>query len=89
MEPNKPIDITRFMTNNKYIFNFSSEKNLQFIYSSKINSKKLLSVEYDGNKIIDKKIDTNDNIINLKNENGSNKLLKIIIENNQIFKNLK
>ena len=81
LEPNKPIDITRFMTNNKYIFNFSSEKNLQFIYSSKINSKKLLSVEYDGNKIIDKKIDTNDNIINLKNENGSNKLLKIIIEN--------
>ena len=81
LEPNEPINIKHFMKNNKYIFNFSSNRNLQVIYSTKIQSGKLLSIEYDGNKILDQQLDNNDSIINLKNENSKNKLLQIIVEN--------
>ena len=87
LEANKPIEINHFMKNNKYIFNFYSEKNLQFVYGSKINARKLINIEYDGNKIIDQQIDNNDYIINLNNENLINKLLKIIIENKDEFSN--
>ena len=73
LEPNEPINIKHFMKNNKYIFNFSSNRNLQVIYSTKIQSGKLLSIEYDKNKILEKQLDNNDSIINLKNENAKNK----------------
>ena len=82
LEPNEPINIKHFMKNNKYIFNFFSNRNLQVIYSTKIQSGKLLSIEYDGNKILEQQLDNNDSIINLKNENSKNKLLQIIVENN-------
>ena len=81
LEPNEPTNIKHFMKNNKYIFNFSSNRNLQVIYSTKIQSGKLLSIEYDKNKILEKQLDNNDSIINLKNENAKNKLLQIIVEN--------
>ena len=81
LELNEPFNIKYFMKNNKYIFNFSSNKNLQIVYSTKIQSQKLLSIEYNNNNIIKKQLDINDTIINLKNENEDNKLLKIIVEN--------
>ena len=81
LEPNIPINLKYFMKNNKYSFHFSSNKNIQLVYSTKIQSQKLLTVEYDGNKIMEQKLDNNDNIINIKNENLSYKLLKIIVEN--------
>ena len=84
LEPNNPIDIKYFMKNNKYLFEFSSNKNLQFLYSSKILNKKLLTVEFNGNKIIDQKIDNNDIIVNLKNDDLINKLLKISVENKNL-----
>ena len=87
LEPNEPIYIKHFMKNNKYIFNFSSNKNLQVIYSTKIQFQKLLSIEYDNNYIIEKQLDKNDSIINLKNEIGKNKILKIIVENININNN--
>ena len=83
LEANEPMNIKYFMKNNKYLFYFSSKKNLEIVYSCKIQKKKLLSIEYDRNNILEKQLDENDIIINLKNENGSkNKLLKIIVENN-------
>ena len=87
LEPNEPINIKHFMQNNKYIFNFSSNKNLQIIYSTKIQSQKLLSIEYDNNTIIEKQLDINDSIINIKNEKEKNALLKIIVENININNN--
>ena len=83
LEPNIPINMKYFMKNNKYLFHLSSNKNIQLIYSSKIPSQKLLTVEYDGNKIMEQKLDNNDNIINIKNENLSYKLLKLIVENKE------
>ena len=87
LEANKPIEMNHFMKNNKYIFNFDSDKNIQFVYGSKINARKLISIEYGGNKIIEQQIDNNDYIVNLKNENLENKLLKIIVENTDEFNN--
>ena len=81
LEPNNPINIKHFMENNKYLFNFASDKDIQILYSSKIQNQKILTVEYDSNKIIEQKLDNNDSIINIKNENSINKLLKIIVEN--------
>ena len=89
MEENNPIDIANFMQNNKYIFTFSSNKNLQLIYSSSIAGQKILSVEYDENKIMEQQIDNKDIIINLKNENRENKLLKVVVENKEIYSNNK
>ena len=83
LENNKPIEIENFMSNNKYIFYYNSNKNLQFIYSAKIKSQKYVTVEYDGNEIANKKLDDKDIIMNLKNDVGSQKLLKIIIENTE------
>ena len=85
--PNTPIDIKYFMNNNKYLFNFSSDKNLQLSYSSKIQNQKLINIEYDGNKILEQKVDNNDIFINLKNGDSSDKLLKIIVENKNIYNN--
>ena len=81
LESNVPINIKYFMKNDKYQFEFSSNQNLQMVYSSKLQNKKLLSVEYNGNKILEQKIDNTDSIINLKNENSENKVLKITVEN--------
>ena len=81
LENNKPIEIENFMSNNKYIFYYYSKKNLQFVYSTNIKSQKYVTVEYDGIDNFKKKLDNKDIIINLKNEENSQKLLKIIIEN--------
>ena len=63
---NTPIEMTHFMSNNEYIFTYSSNKNLQFVYGSKIQSQKLVTVEYDGNYILNENIDNKDFIINLE-----------------------
>ena len=81
LEENKPIEMTNFMSNNEYIFTFTSNKNLQFAYSSNIPSQKLVTLEYDKDIIIDKKLDKEDIIINSKNNNLSKKSLKIIVQN--------
>ena len=77
---NTPLEMTNFMSNNKYIFTLSSSKNLQFVYSSNIKSQKFVTVEYNENKIIEKK-DNADYIINLNNEDLTEKTLRIIVEN--------
>ena len=81
LEPNIPINLKHFMKNNKYLFNFASNNNIQLLYSSQIHNQKILTVEYDGNKIIEQKMDNEDSIINIQNENLTNKLLKITVEN--------
>ena len=82
LQENKPIEISNFMSNNKYIFKYASNKDIQFIFSSSINSHKYITVEYDNNLIIDKKIDTNDTLLYLNNsDKNEEKSLKIIIEN--------
>lgn len=82
LEGNTPIEMTHFMSNNEYIFTFSSNKNLQFVYGSKLQSQKLITVEYDGNYALNEKIDNKDFIINLENEDLSEKVLKIKVKNN-------
>ena len=44
-----PIEIKNFMSNNKFIFIFNSNKNLQFVYSTNIKSQKYITIEYDNN----------------------------------------
>ena len=80
LSENTPIEMANFMSNNNYTFTFSSNKNLQFVYSSKIKSQKLVTVEYNNNKNIEK-IDSNDIIINLNNDDLSEKDLIVTIEN--------
>ena len=88
LQDNKPKEITNFMSNNKYIFEYTSNSNIQFIYSTNIKSQKYITVEYDNNLVINKKLDTNDTILNINNnDNNSEKLLKIIIENIDISNN--
>ena len=82
LEGNTPIEMTHFMSNNEYIFTYSSNKNLQFVYGSKIQSQKLVTVEYDENYILKENIDNKDFIINLDNKDLSEKILKIKVRNN-------
>ena len=85
LQENKPIEISNFMSNNKYTFKYTSNKNIQFIYSTNIKSHKYITVEYDNNLVINKKVDDNDTLLYLNNDNDNNnneeKILKIIIEN--------
>ena len=81
LEGNSPIEMTHFMSNNEYIFTFSSNKNLQFVYGSKVQSQKFVTVEYDGKYALKGKFDNKDFIINLENEDLSEKVLNIKVTN--------
>ena len=76
----KPLTIRYFVKNTQYKFEFSSNKNLTFVYSTKVKSKKNISITYDGQTILEKSIDTTDHIFNLRSENTSIKKLYVTVE---------
>ena len=76
----KPLTIRYFVKNTQYKFEFSSNKNLTFVYSTKVKSKKNISITYDGQTILEKSIDITDHIFNLRSENTSIKKLYVTVE---------
>ena len=76
----KPLTIKYFVKNTEYKFDFSSNKNLTFVYSTKTKSKKYISITYDDQIILPKGIDQTDHIFNLKSENTTMKKLLVTVE---------
>ena len=75
-----PLTIKYFVKNTEYKFEFSSNKNLTFVYSTKIKSKKYISITYNDQIILPKDIDRSDHIFNLKSENSTMKKLYVTVE---------
>ena len=75
-----PLTIKYFVKNTEYKFQFSSNKNLTFVYSTKIKSKKYISITYNDQIILPKGIDQTDHIFNLKSENSTTKELYVTVE---------
>ena len=75
-----PLTIKYFVKNTEYKFEFSSNKNLTFVYSTKIKSKKYISITYNDQIILPKNIDRSDHKFNLKSENSTMKKLYVTVE---------
>ena len=81
LEEGQPLNIKNFMSNNKYILSFSSEKNITIVYSTKIKGKKLINIDING--VNDKSIyDNNDIIFKYKNNSLFNNFTITIINEN-------
>ena len=76
----KPFTIKYFVRNTKYKFEFSSNKNLTFVYSTKIKLKKLLSISYNDKIILPNSLDETDQIFNFKSEDSTIKKLYVTVE---------
>ena len=84
MKSGVPLNMKKFMDNNKYEFSFISSSNLTLVFSSKVKGKKYLTVRYDNDVIIDKKLYTTDERLYLtKPEESGLKNLFVIVEDNE------
>ena len=81
MKSGIPLNMKKFMDNNKYEFSFTSASNLTLVFSSKVKGKKNLTVRYDNSVIIEKKLCTTDERVYLtKPEESVLKNLFVIVE---------
>ena len=71
----KPLTIKYFVKDNEYKFDFTSNKDLTFVYSTKVKSKKKIAIFYDNETVVPQSVDNTDHIVNLKSENKIKKLL--------------
>ena len=84
MKSGIPLNMQKFMDNNKYEFSFTSASNLNLVFSSKVKGKKNLSLRYDNSVIIEKKLCTSDERVYLtKPEESGLKNLFVIVEDNE------
>jgi len=84
MKSGIPLNMKKFMDNNKYEFSFTSTKNLTLVFSSKVKGNKNLTVRYDNSVKIEKKLCTSDERVYLtKPEQSGLKNLFVIVEDNE------
>lgn len=84
MKSGVPLNMEKFMDNNKYEFSFTSSSNLTLVFSSKVKGKKYLTVKYDNIVKIEKKLYTTDERVYLtKPEESGVKNLYVIVEDSE------
>ena len=76
----KPLTIKYFAKNTEYKFEYSSNKNLTFVYSTKIKSNKYISIKYNDQVILPKSVDETDQIFNFISEDWIGKKLYVTVE---------
>ena len=76
----KPLTIKYFVKNNEYKFDFTSNKDLTFVYSTKVKSKKTITVKYDNEIVLPKTVDNTDQIVNVKSGNQLRNLYVIVAD---------
>ena len=74
------LNMRKFMDDTKYVFTYTSKNDLTFAFSSKVKSKKYLTATYGENTVIERKLYDTDELLNLINEDTTEKTFTVTVE---------